>query len=61
MADGEYRIEGAAESREALRAVVDALLVGARRAGEPLEVLGYLVRVRRGLDLVDQAGAIAHH
>ena len=61
MADGEYRIEGAAESRDALRAVVSALLVGARRAGEPLEVLGFLVRVRDGLDQPDQAEPIGPH
>lgn len=61
MADGEYRIEGAAESRDALRAVVSALLVGARRAGEPLEVLGFLVRVRDGLDQADQAEPIGPH
>ena len=49
MADAKYRFECSAETREAVRDVVDALLVGARRAGEPVEVLAFLFGVRDGL------------
>lgn len=49
MAESEYRFEGATDSREALRDVVDSMLVAARGAGEPVEVFSFLYRVRDGL------------
>lgn len=49
MADGEYRFEGQADSRDAVCAVVDALLVAARHHGEPVEVLAFLFSMRDGL------------
>ena len=49
MAEKEYRIEGEADSRQALRLVVDSLLGAARRAGEPVEVFAFLYAVRDGL------------
>lgn len=49
MAEREYRFEVSGDAREALREVVDALLVGARQHGEPVEVLSFLFSVRDGL------------